>query len=298
MFFGKHHDVDSSEMAFKIAGEMCFHQVMLEARPVLLEPIGEIRVRVPEEYLGDVMGDLSSRRGKILGTEDDGHYQVVRAHGADGRDLQVRDPPAVADPGRGMHGFKFSHYEEIPRELAGPGDRGGAAPRRRPERTRRNRRVAPKRVMSGHSKWATIKRKKAATDQARGKVFSKYIKEITIAARHGGGDAEANPRLRTAVAAAKAVNMPANNIERAIKRGTGEIDGVDLRRGPVRGLRVRRRGAAGRGRDRQPNRTAGDVRHIFTKFGGGARRGRQRGLHVQVARRDPGRQERGRRGRA
>src|SRR6185295_18587992 len=79
-------------------------------------------------------------------------------------------------------------------------------------------------VMTGHSKWAPIQRKKAATDQARGKMFSKYIKEITIAARHGGGDLEANPRLRTAVATAKAVNMPANNIERAIKRGTGEVE--------------------------------------------------------------------------
>src|SRR5512136_1057217 len=80
--------------------------------------------------------------------------------------------------------------------------------------------------MSGHSKWATIKRKKAATDQARGKLFSKFIKEITIAARHGGGDAETNPRLRTAIAAAKAVNMPASNIDRALKRGTGEVAGV------------------------------------------------------------------------
>ena len=80
--------------------------------------------------------------------------------------------------------------------------------------------------MSGHSKWATIKRKKAATDQARGKMFSKYIKEITIAARHGGGDPNANPRLRTAIAAARSVNMPASNIDRAVKRGTGEVEGV------------------------------------------------------------------------
>ena len=80
--------------------------------------------------------------------------------------------------------------------------------------------------MSGHSKWATIKRKKAATDQARGKMFSKYIKEITIAARHGGGDPDTNPRLRTAIQAAKSVNMPAANIERAVKRGSGEIEGA------------------------------------------------------------------------
>ena len=96
--------------------------------------------------------------------------------------------------------------------------------------------------MSGHSKWATIKRKKAATDQARGKLFSKYIKEITIAARHGGGDLESNPRLRTAVSAAKAVNMPASNIERAVKRGTGEIEGVNcsaIRQRPARWPRRR-----------------------------------------------------------
>src|SRR2546422_217839 len=78
--------------------------------------------------------------------------------------------------------------------------------------------------MSGHSKWATIKRKKAATDQARGKLFSKYIKEITIAARHGGGDAEANPRLRSAVAAAKAVNMPASHIELALDAGADDVN--------------------------------------------------------------------------
>ncbi len=81
--------------------------------------------------------------------------------------------------------------------------------------------------MSGHSKWATIKRKKEKTDAARGKVFSKLIKEITIAARMGGGDETGNPRLRTAILAAKAANMPANNIDRAIKKGTGELPGVN-----------------------------------------------------------------------
>lgn len=80
--------------------------------------------------------------------------------------------------------------------------------------------------MSGHSKWATIKRKKAATDSARGKVFTKIIKEITIAARDGGGDPGGNPRLRLAIASAKASNMPQDNITRAIKKGTGELEGV------------------------------------------------------------------------
>ncbi len=79
--------------------------------------------------------------------------------------------------------------------------------------------------MSGHSKWATIKHKKAALDAKRGKVFTRIIKEIMIAARGGGGDPDANPRLRTAVLAAKAVSMPNDNISRAIKRGTGEIEG-------------------------------------------------------------------------
>ena len=79
--------------------------------------------------------------------------------------------------------------------------------------------------MSGHSKWSTIKRKKGAADAARGKIFSRLVKEITVAARIGGGDPDANPRLRTAIDAAKKENMPAANIDRAIKRGTGEIPG-------------------------------------------------------------------------
>lgn len=80
--------------------------------------------------------------------------------------------------------------------------------------------------MSGHSKWATIKRKKASTDAARGKVFTKIIKEITISARDGGGDPAGNPRLRLAIASAKSSNMPQDNITRAIKKGTGELEGV------------------------------------------------------------------------
>src|SRR3954454_9377698 len=82
--------------------------------------------------------------------------------------------------------------------------------------------------MSGHSKWATIKHKKAALDAKRGKVFTRLIKEIMIAARSGGGDPDGNPRLRTAVLAAKAVSMPADNIKRAIMRGTGELEGGQI----------------------------------------------------------------------
>jgi YebC/PmpR family DNA-binding regulatory protein len=122
--------------------------------------------------------------------------------------------------------------------------------------------------MSGHSKWATIKRKKAATDQARGKVFSKYIKEITIAARHGGGDLEANPRLRTAIAAAKSVNMPASNIERAVKRGTGEIEGVHIEETHYEGYGPGGVALLVEVATDNRNRTTGDVRHILTKYGG------------------------------
>jgi YebC/PmpR family DNA-binding regulatory protein len=122
--------------------------------------------------------------------------------------------------------------------------------------------------MSGHSKWATIKRKKAATDQARGKLFSKYIKEITIAARHGGGDVEANPRLRSAIAAAKSVNMPATNIERALKRGTGDADGVHYEEAQYEGYAPGGVALLVEVATDNRNRTAGDVRHILTKFGG------------------------------
>ena len=80
--------------------------------------------------------------------------------------------------------------------------------------------------MSGHSKWSSIKHKKGAADAKRGRVFTKLIKEITVAARMGGGDPDGNARLRTAIQAAKAENMPKDNIERAIKKGTGELEGV------------------------------------------------------------------------
>jgi YebC/PmpR family DNA-binding regulatory protein len=122
--------------------------------------------------------------------------------------------------------------------------------------------------MSGHSKWATIKRKKAATDQARGKTFSKVIKEITIAARYGGGDPEANPRLRTAIAAAKAVNMPASNIERAVKRGTGEVEGATFEEVHYEGYAPGGVAILVEVATDNRNRTAGEIRHLFTRFGG------------------------------
>ena len=122
--------------------------------------------------------------------------------------------------------------------------------------------------MSGHSKWATIKRKKAVTDAARGKAFTKHIKEITIAARAGGGDPEANPRLRSAILAAKSVNMPAHNIERAIKRGSGDVDGVAYEETQYEGYGPGGVAVLVEVATDNRNRTTGDVRNIFSKNGG------------------------------
>ncbi len=122
--------------------------------------------------------------------------------------------------------------------------------------------------MSGHSKWSQIKRKKAASDQARGKVFSRVIKEITLAARGGGGDPDANARLRTAIAAAKAANMPAANIERAIKRGTGEIEGAAIEEVHYEGYGPHGVAILVEVATDNRNRAAGDVRNIFTRYGG------------------------------
>ena len=122
--------------------------------------------------------------------------------------------------------------------------------------------------MAGHSKWANIKHKKAREDAKRGKVFTKLIKEITVAARLGGGDPNANPRLRAAIAAAKAANMPADNIERAIKKGTGELEGVNYEDVTYEGY-----GPGGVAiflecvTDNK-NRTTPEIRHLFSKYGG------------------------------
>lgn len=122
--------------------------------------------------------------------------------------------------------------------------------------------------MSGHSKWSTIKRKKAATDAARGKVFTKIIKEITVAARAGGGDPDANPRLRTAITAAKSVNMPAANIERALKKGTGELGGATIEEMHFEGYGPHGVAILVECATDNRNRAANDIRHMFTKFGG------------------------------
>lgn len=122
--------------------------------------------------------------------------------------------------------------------------------------------------MSGHSKWSTIKRKKGAVDAKRGQIFTRLIKEITVAARMGGGDQDGNPRLRTAIAAAKTENMPKDNIERAIKKGTGELEGVVYEE-----IRYEGYGPGGVAilvdcMTDNKNRSVADVRHFFSKSGG------------------------------
>ena len=122
--------------------------------------------------------------------------------------------------------------------------------------------------MSGHSKWSTIKRKKGAADAKRGKAFSRLIKEITIAARMGGGDPDGNPRLRTAIATAKAENMPKDNIERAIKKGTGEGGGAALEEIGYEGYGPGGVAVLVETLTDNRNRTTGEVRHAFAKFNG------------------------------
>jgi YebC/PmpR family DNA-binding regulatory protein len=122
--------------------------------------------------------------------------------------------------------------------------------------------------MSGHSKWATIKHKKGALDAKRGKIFTRLIKEITIAAKNGGGDPDANPRLRGAVAAAKAENMPADNIKRAIQRGTGELPGVTYEEFTLEGYGPGGVAVLAEISTDNRNRTVSEMRHVFSKNGG------------------------------
>ena len=123
--------------------------------------------------------------------------------------------------------------------------------------------------MSGHSKWSSIKHKKGAADAKRGKIFTKLIKEITVAARIGGtGDPDANPRLRTAILAAKAENMPKDNIERGIKKGTGELEGVDYEENTYEGYGPGGAAVFLESLTDNKNRAVADIRHIFAKCGG------------------------------
>jgi YebC/PmpR family DNA-binding regulatory protein len=122
--------------------------------------------------------------------------------------------------------------------------------------------------MSGHSKWATTKRKKAVIDAKRGKMFTKLIKEITIAAREGGGDPIGNPRLRLAVDNAKSANMPQDNIERAIKKATGELEGVTYHEFTYEGYAPGGIALLVEVATDNKNRTVAEVRHLFSKGGG------------------------------
>jgi YebC/PmpR family DNA-binding regulatory protein len=122
--------------------------------------------------------------------------------------------------------------------------------------------------MSGHSKWHTIKHKKGAADAKRGKIFTRIIKELTIAARNGGGDVDMNPRLRTIVAEAKSVNMPADNIKRAIRRGTGEEEGLIYDEIMYEGYGPGGVAVLVDTITDNRNRTVSEIRHIFGKYGG------------------------------
>jgi YebC/PmpR family DNA-binding regulatory protein len=122
--------------------------------------------------------------------------------------------------------------------------------------------------MSGHSKWATIKHKKAATDAKRGRIFTKLIREITIAARVGGGDADSNPRLRTAILAAKNENMPNDNIERALQRGIGQLEGEQFEEVNFEGYGPGGVGMLVQVVTTNRNRIVSDIRHLMSKHGG------------------------------
>ena len=123
--------------------------------------------------------------------------------------------------------------------------------------------------MAGHSKWANIKHRKAAVDAKRGKIFTKLIRELTVAAKEGGADPESNPRLRTAVATAKGANMPNDTIERAIKRGTGDIEGIIYNEIFYEGYGPGGSAVYVKTLTDNRNRTVSEIRRIFTKHGGG-----------------------------
>ncbi len=122
--------------------------------------------------------------------------------------------------------------------------------------------------MSGHSKWHSIRHKKGAADARRGKLFTNLIKEITVAARLGGGDPDGNPRLRSAMAAAKSANMPGENIKRAVQKGTGELPGLSYEDAVYEGYGPGGVAILVEAVTDNKNRTVSDIRHVFSKFGG------------------------------
>jgi YebC/PmpR family DNA-binding regulatory protein len=122
--------------------------------------------------------------------------------------------------------------------------------------------------MSGHSKWSSIKHKKAATDAKRGQMFTRFIRELSIAARAGGGDPESNSRLRHAIEGARAVNMPSDNIKKAIQRGTGELEGVNYEEFTYEGYGPGGVAILADAMTDNKNRTVSEVRHVFEKYNG------------------------------
>ena len=122
--------------------------------------------------------------------------------------------------------------------------------------------------MSGHNKWSSIKHKKSAEDAKRGKLFTKLVKEVIVSAREGGGDPDANPRLRTAINSCQNANMPKANIERAIKRGTGELEGVNYEEATYEGYGHNGVAIFIEALTDNKNRTVAEIRHTFTKYGG------------------------------
>jgi elongation factor G len=117
LFDGTFHPVDSDEMSFKLAASQCFRKGFQESKPILLEPIYTVEVTVPEEFMGDVMGDISSRRGKILGMDSDGHFQVIKAQVPLAELYKYSSTLRSLTSGRGMYKRDFSHYEEVPKEV-------------------------------------------------------------------------------------------------------------------------------------------------------------------------------------
>jgi elongation factor G len=117
VYDGSYHDVDSSDMAFKIAASMGFKKGMEQAQPTLLEPIMKVEVIIPEEFVGDVMGDMNARRGKIMGVEAKGHNQVVRAVVPMAEMLKYAPDLRSMTGGRGTFTMEFSHYEEVPAHI-------------------------------------------------------------------------------------------------------------------------------------------------------------------------------------
>ena len=117
VYDGSYHSVDSSEMAFKIAGSMAFKKGAMEAKPTILEPIMYMEIVVPDECMGDIIGDLNSRRGKVLGMDSKGKHQVIKAHVPLAEVLRYAPDLRSITAGRGMFTMRFSHYEEVPAQL-------------------------------------------------------------------------------------------------------------------------------------------------------------------------------------